>query len=61
MDADIEHCQRMIAHENALADQAPSPEAAESHLQLAMLYRTQLYVLQCRTRDATAISVKQHA
>lgn len=61
MNADIEHCQRMIAHENQLAEQAPTPEAAESHLQLAMLYRIQLYVLECRAHDDGAMRVRQHA
>lgn len=61
MMADIEHCERMIARENQLAEQAPTPEAAESHLQLSMLYRIQLYVLQCRTLDGAVTSVMQHA
>lgn len=51
MTSEIDHCRQMIAGEEERARQAPSAEAAESHNQLAMLYRIQLHVLQCRSAD----------
>lgn len=40
-----DHCRARIAMEEKLASEASSPEAAESHWQLAMLYRVQLNLL----------------
>ena len=42
-----------IAHEEGCAREAGSPEAAEPHLQLAMLYKAQLELLS-RTRVGTS-------
>lgn len=41
----IEYCLQRIAEEEAISRQAGSPEAAESHNQMAMLYRIQLQLL----------------
>lgn len=48
MMSDIRHCELMVQREERRAAEAPTPEAAESHLQLAMLYRTQCKILQDR-------------
>ncbi|HKR93060.1 hypothetical protein [Novosphingobium sp.] len=50
MSEEIDYCKSRIASEEKLAEQAPSPEAAESHWQLAMLYRVQLNLLTRGTR-----------
>lgn len=50
MEADIDYCTRMVAQEEKLAGDAPSPEAAEVHQQMLMLYRAQLTVLRGRPR-----------
>jgi hypothetical protein len=42
---DLEYCRGRIVEETLQAQSAPSPEAAEKHLQMAMLYRAQLAVL----------------
>lgn len=42
MNADINHCRRMVAEEQRRAKAAPSREAAEMHKQMAMLYIAQL-------------------
>jgi hypothetical protein len=49
----IHHCRIRIAHEEGCAREAGSPEAAEPHLQLAMLYKAQLELLS-RTRVGTS-------
>jgi hypothetical protein len=41
----IEHCKTRIAEEEHLFFTAGSPEAGETHAQLAMLYKVQLAVL----------------
>ena len=48
MEAEIEHCARMIAQEAKLAGEAPSPETAEVHRQLLMLYGAQLKLLKLK-------------
>lgn len=42
MNADMEHCIRMIEAEEQRARAAPTNEAAEMHNQMIMLYRAQL-------------------
>ena len=42
---DIKYCESRISEEERLARQAPSEEAGLGHLQLAMLYRSQLTAL----------------
>ncbi|WP_211151141.1 hypothetical protein [Novosphingobium sp. HR1a] len=54
MTSDIDHCEEMIAHEEQLASAAPSSEAAESHRQLAMLYRIQCKVLRNKLTDPSS-------
>lgn len=51
MVSDIRHCELMVQREEQRAAEAPTPEAAESHLQLAMLYRTQCKILRDRFQD----------
>jgi hypothetical protein len=46
--ADIRVCSERIDHEQRLADAAPSHEAAMVHLQMAMLYKSQLTMLHRR-------------
>lgn len=41
----IEYCLQRIAEEEAISLRARSPEAVESHQQMAMLYRIQLELL----------------
>jgi len=48
MTSDIEHCEKMIAEQKRRAVEASSPEAAESHHQLIMLYKAQHRVLRNR-------------
>lgn len=50
MEADIDYCTRMMVAEEKLAGDAPSPEAAEVHQQMLMLYREQLTVLKGKPR-----------
>ena len=45
MHEDIDFCRKRIAEEERLGDGATSPEAGESHFQLAMLYKAQLATL----------------
>lgn len=45
LEDDLEHCQRRIREEEALAGQAGTPEAGLVHEQVAMLYRSQLATL----------------
>ena len=42
MNADIEHCAKMIAEEERRAQAAQSLETAAMHSQMAMLYNAQL-------------------
>jgi hypothetical protein len=42
---DLEYCRNRIAEETFRAQAAPYPEVAEKHLQMVMLYRTQLAAL----------------
>ena len=58
METDIAYCSRKIAEEEQRAKAAPGPEAAEVHLQLAMLYKAQLNVL---TRRLRSLSTKDPA
>jgi hypothetical protein len=46
--ADIRVCNERIEHEQRLADAAPSQEAAMVHLQMVMLYKSQLTMLNRR-------------
>lgn len=48
MISDIQHCRDMVAREERRALEAPTPEAAESHRQMAMLYTAQCRLLQGR-------------
>lgn len=50
MEAEIAYCTRMMAEEERLVVQSPSPEAAEVHHQMLMLYRAQLKLLERRLR-----------
>lgn len=50
MEAEVDFCTRMVAEEEKLAGDAPSPEAAEIHHQMLMLYRAQLKLLQRKLR-----------
>jgi hypothetical protein len=52
MESDVRHCSRRIAEEERLAAETGSPEVAEKHLQLAMLYKAQLQVLELRLRSS---------
>jgi hypothetical protein len=45
---DIRVCNERIEQEQRLADAAPSGEAAMVHLQMVMLYKTQLTMLNRR-------------
>ncbi|WP_232491810.1 hypothetical protein [Novosphingobium kaempferiae] len=56
MDTEIQHCGRMIEVEERRAAEAPTSEAAESHHQLAMLYKAQLNLLSRKTYAAPPIS-----
>lgn len=48
MTDDVQHQNEMIAKQNQLAVEAPSPEAAELHLQLMSLYKAQLEMCERR-------------
>lgn len=49
---DITHCRGRISVEERSARTAPTEEQRERHLQVAMLYRAQLAVLERRLRPA---------
>jgi hypothetical protein len=46
--ADISVCNERIEQEQRLADAAPSDEAAMAHLQMIMLYKSQIMALSRR-------------
>jgi hypothetical protein len=46
--ADIRECKKCIEQEQRLADAAPSGESAMVHLQMVMLYKSQLTMLDRR-------------
>jgi hypothetical protein len=50
METELRHCARMMCRERGLARAAPSPEVAQVHLQLIMLYKAQYRVLKRRLR-----------
>lgn len=50
----IEYCVRKIAEEEGRASSAPSPEAAELHLQKVRLYRAQLAILRGESWSSAA-------
>lgn len=49
---DVQHQKEMIAKQNRLADEAPSPEVAEIHLQLMSLYEAQLAMCERRNVES---------
>lgn len=54
MESDIEYCAKMLAEEERQADLAPNNEAAEFHLQMAMLYQAQFRVLKQALPDRSS-------
>lgn len=52
----IDHCQSRIAEEEQLARLAQSPEVADRHCQLALLYKAQLAVLKRSWQAVPAIA-----
>jgi len=50
MDTDARHCAMMFLEERRLAHAASFPEAAETHHQMAMLYKAQFKLLRSKLR-----------
>jgi hypothetical protein len=51
---DLRHCATMYCAQRRIAQAAPTPEAAEAHHQMAMLYKAQFRLLRSRIKRLKA-------